>query len=146
MIDPSGGRIYLVLKAKEKEFFGKEAVMIRQPFMDSEDAQGGRDPGFTFPLPTSVQGVNARGKEFTEDTVLSYISHELSSFILRTPIQIGARLRMVIDLPEKLSLNDKDLKLVLKGRVEKVEIQRDRDASQKVTVKFDGKYIIKPDA
>jgi hypothetical protein len=30
--------------------------------------------------------------------------------------------------------------------VEKVEIQRDRAASQKVTVKFDGKYIIKPDA
>jgi hypothetical protein len=90
--------------------------------------------------------VNARGREFAEDTVLSYISHELSLFILKNPIQIGARLRMVIDLPEKLSLDDKDLKLVLKGRVEKVEIQRDRAASQKVTVRFDGKYIIKPDA
>ena len=119
---------------------------MRQSFMESGDARGDRDPGFTFPLPTSVQGVNARGRDFAEETVLSYISHELSSFILKNPIQIGTRLRMVIDLPEKLSLDDKDLKLVLKGRVEKVEIQRDRAASQKVTVKFDGKYIIKPDA
>jgi len=120
--------------------------MIKQHYMDSADVRGGRDPGFTFPLPTSVQGVNARGSEFAEDTVLSYINHELSSFILKNPIQIGARLRMAIDLPKKLSLDDKDLKLVLKGCVEKVEIQRDRAASQKVTVKFDGKYIIKADA
>ena len=119
--------------------------MIKNSFMDNSDVRNGRDPGFTFPLPTSVQGVNARGGEFAEDTVLSYISHEMSSFILKNPIQIGARLRMVIDLPEKLSLDDKDLKLVLKGCVEKVEIQRDRAASQKVTVKFDGKYIIKAD-
>jgi hypothetical protein len=120
--------------------------MIKQFFLDTGEARGGRVPGFSFPLPTSVQGMNARGREFTEDTVLSSISHEQSSFILRNPVQVGVRLRMVIDLPEKLSLEDKDLKLVLKGRVEKVEVQRDRAASQKVTVRLDGKYIIKPEA
>jgi hypothetical protein len=117
--------------------------MVKQSYLDAGDSGGGRDPGFTFPLPTTVQGVNARGREFAEDTVLSYINHELSSFVLKNPVQVGARLRLEIDLPEKLSLEDKDLKLVLKGRVDKVEIQRDRAASQKITLKLDGKYIIK---
>jgi len=120
--------------------------MLKQTFLDAGDARGGRDPGFSFPLPMSVQGMNARGREFTEETVLTYISHELCSFILRNPLQIGVRLRLVVDLPEKLSLEDKDLKLVIKGRVERIESLRDRAASQKVTVKFDGKYIIKPEA
>jgi len=124
----------------------KEAHMVKQSYLDAGESGGGRDPGFTFPLPTTVQGVNARGREFNEDTVLSYISHELSSFILKNPVQVGARLRLEVDLPEKLSLEDKDLKLVLKGRVDKVEIQRDRAASQKITLKLDGKYIIKAEA
>jgi hypothetical protein len=142
---PSPGLI-LIPEAKETDLKEKERLMIKQSFLDAGEARGGRDPGFSFPLPTSVQGLNARGREFVEDTVLSYINHELSSFILRNPVEIGTRLRLVIDLPEKLSLEDKDLKLVLKGRVEKVEVQRDRTASQKITVKFDGKYIIKPEA
>ena len=133
-------------EAKEKEFKVKEALMPKQSFLEPGEAGGGRDPGFSFPLPTTVQGVNARGREFTEETVLSYISHELSSFILRNPVLVGIRLRLVIDLPEKLSLEDKELKLVIKGRVEKVETLRDRAASQKITLKFDGKYIIKPEA
>jgi hypothetical protein len=132
--------------AKEKDLTEKEALMVKQSYLDAGEPGGGRDPGFTFPLPTTVQGVNTRGREFAEDTVLSYINHELSSFILKNPVQTGARLRLIIDLPEKLSLEDKDLKLVLKGRVEKVETQRDRAASQKITLKLDGKYIIKPDA
>jgi hypothetical protein len=100
--------------------------------------------GFTFPLSTRVEGLNARGKEFAEDTVLTYISHEGSSFYLKNPVQIGMRLKLIIDLPEKLS-REKSLKMVIKGRVTLVEVDRDRLIRQNVTVKFDSKYIIRPE-
>ncbi len=100
--------------------------------------------GFSFPLPTQVEGLNARGQEFSEGTVLTFISHQGSTFYLRNPIQIGSRLRLMIDLPEKLS-EDKNLKLVIKGRVSLVEAIRESNSGQKVTVRFDSKYIITPD-
>jgi len=101
-------------------------------------------PGFTFPLPIQIEGLNARGTNFTEFTVLSYISHRGSSFFLKSPVNVGSRLKLVIDLPEKLS-EDKNLKLVIKGKVSKVDLGRERGPGQKVTILFDSKYIIKPE-
>lgn len=119
--------------------------MTKEPYVEDLHTPRGRDQGFTFPLATQVGGMNARGKEFAEDTVLTYISHEGSSFYLKNPVNIGMRLKLVIDLPEKLA-QDKALKMVIKGKVAHVEADRDRLIRQKVTVKFDSKYIIKPDA
>ena len=74
--------------------------------------------GFTFPLPMQVEGINARGQDFSEGTILTYINHQGSSFYLKNPVHIGTRLRLVIDLPEKLS-EDKNLKLVISlGRID----------------------------
>ena len=101
--------------------------------------------GFTFPLPTQVEGVNARGQDFSEGTILTYINHQVSSFYLKNSVHIGTRLRLVIDLPEKLS-DDKNLKLVIKGKVGMIEALREHGPGQRVTVHFDSKYIIKPDA
>ncbi|MBM3294073.1 MAG: PilZ domain-containing protein [Candidatus Aminicenantes bacterium] len=103
-----------------------------------------RERGFNFPLPTTVEGQNARGREFREDTVLSYINHQGSSFYLRNPVNIGVRLRLVIDLPEKLS-QDKSLKLVIRGRVARVEGLRESGGAKKVMIHFDSKYVIKPE-
>lgn len=119
--------------------------MIRQPYMGDLDAEGGAEGGFTFPLPTRVEGQNARGQGFTEDTVLSSINHQGSTFVLKNRVNIGDRLRMVIDLPEKLS-TDGDLKLVVKGKVTHAEAADAKGMAQKVTIAFDSKYIIKPDA
>ena len=119
--------------------------MTKEPYVEDSPTSAGRDQGFTFPLPTQVEGLNARGKEFSEDTVLTYISHEGSTFYLKNPINIGLRLKLIIDLPEKLS-QDKSLKMVIKGKVTHVEADRDRLIRQKVTIKFDSKYIIRPDA
>jgi hypothetical protein len=105
---------------------------------------GPLERGFTFSLPSSVTGHNARSQEFTEDTILSYISHQGASFYLKNPVNIGLRLRLVVDLPEKLS-QDKSLKLVIKGRVARVEALRDSGNGQRVTIHFDSKYIIKPE-
>lgn len=118
--------------------------MIRQPYTGDLGASGNGEAGFTFPLPTRVQGINARGQEFTEDTVLSSISHEGSTFFLKSRVNVGERLRLVIDLPEKLSAGS-DLKLVIKGKVTQVEAADAKATAQKVVVAFDSKYIIKPD-
>ncbi len=117
--------------------------MIKQPVTGAVDVLGGKDLGFNFPLPTVVEGLNAHGNEFAEDTVVSYISHQGSSFYLKNPVSISSRLKLIIDLPEKLA-GDKDLKLVIKGKVDKVEFLRERFSEQRVTVRFDSKYIIKP--
>jgi len=101
-----------------------------------------RERGFNFPLPTLVEGQNARGQEFREETVLSYINHVGSTFYLKNPVNIGTRLRLVIDLPEKLS-QDKSLKLVIRGRVGRVESLRESCPGQKVLIHFDSKYVIK---
>jgi hypothetical protein len=119
--------------------------MIRNYEAGDLDLSGDKEAGFTFPLPTRVQGLNARGQEFTEDTLLSIINHQGSSFFLRNRVNIGTRLRLVIDLPEKLSAGN-DLKLVIKGKVTQVEAADPRAVSQKVAVAFDSKYIIRPEA
>jgi hypothetical protein len=129
----------------EKEIKDKEARMIRQPYTGDFGASGDGEAGFTFPLTTRVQGLNSRGQEFTEDTVLSSISHQGSTFYLKNRINVGERLRLIIDLPEKLSPGS-DLKLVIKGKVTQVEAAYAKATAQKVVVAFDSKYIIKPDA
>ncbi|MDD8025065.1 MAG: PilZ domain-containing protein [Acidobacteriota bacterium] len=106
-------------------------------------AEGGR--GFSFPLPTQVEGQNARGAEFSEATILMFINHQGTTFNLKSPVAIGTRLKLIIDLPEKLA-EDKALKMVIKGRVVMIEMKRNPAAGQKVTVHFDSRYIIKPDA
>ncbi|MGB8952423.1 MAG: PilZ domain-containing protein [Candidatus Aminicenantales bacterium] len=103
---------------------------------------GGKEQGFSFPLSTVVHGLNARGKEFSEETVLSYISHQGSSFSLKNPVTIGTRVKLIIDLPEKLSEN-KNLKLVVKGTVESVDVHNPQRFFHQVSIRFDSKYIIK---
>lgn len=106
---------------------------------------GGGERGFSFPLPTRVEGTNARGAAFVEDTILSFINHQGSSFSLKNAVGVGARLKLIIDLPEKMA-EDKNLKLAIKGRVVMVEMKRNPAAGQKITLHFDSRYIIKPDA
>ena len=66
--------------------------MTKDSCVESASPRETRAQGFTFPLSTRVEGLNARGKEFAEDTVLPYISHEGSSFYLKNPVRIGMRL------------------------------------------------------
>jgi hypothetical protein len=119
--------------------------MANTPIIKDIDLFASKNQAFTFPLSTLVAGINAKGQEFTEDTVLSFISHRGSSFYLKNSLDVGARLKLIIDLPEKLA-EDKKLKLVLKGKVVMVDPLRERPAGQKVAVEFDAKYLIRPEA
>jgi hypothetical protein len=105
----------------------------------------GPEQGFKLPLPTVVEGQDAFGKAFKEETVLSYISQQGASFCLKNSIAIGSKLKLIIDLPPKLA-EDKDLKLAVHGKVVFVEVSDDHDCLQRISMRFDSnRYIIKPD-
>ncbi|MFC2163470.1 PilZ domain-containing protein [Acidobacteriota bacterium] len=100
-----------------------------------------KEEGFNLSLPTIVEGRELSGKQFMEKTVLSYISHHGSSFWLTNSVSLGSDLKLIIDLPPKLA-DKKDLKLIIKGKVIFVESTKGKDSKQRVSLKFDSKYVI----
>ena len=100
-----------------------------------------QEQGFDMPLPTLVEGKDVAGNGFSEKTILSYISQSGSSFWLTTEVNMGSSLRLTVDLPSTLA-NDKDLKLVIKGRVIFLEAPKHQNSRHRVSLKFENKYII----
>ena len=99
------------------------------------------EKGFNLNLPTRVEGQDLEGNVFNEKTSLSYISHQGSSFWMSTPTFIGHDLKIIIDLPPKLA-QDQDMKLIIRGKVIFVEAATDQNPKQRVSIKFENKYII----
>ena len=99
------------------------------------------EKGFNLSLPTLVKGKTASGENFEEKTVLSYISHTGTSFWLTNNVLIDSKLKLVIDLPPKLS-EGKELKLIINGNVIFVEAAKNQNTKQRVSLKFENKYII----
>ena len=102
---------------------------------------GDGEQGFSIPLKTQIQGKDTQGKDFIEKTVLTYISHNGSSFWMANSVVEGNQLKLIIDLPPKLS-DEKDLKLIIKGIVVFVEAPKNEDPRHRVSLKFENKYII----
>ncbi len=103
-----------------------------------------RDQVFNLPLPTLVEGRDAAGKSFQEKTLLFYISHRGASFNLMNSIALGSKLKLIIDLPPSLG-EDKNLKLVINGKVALVEENNSHPVKQRVSLRFENKYFIKAD-
>lgn len=103
-----------------------------------------KEKGFNLSLPTWVEGQDMEGTFFNEKTSLSYISHQGSSFWLRTPISVGHDLKLIVDLPPKLA-QDQKMKLIIRGKVIFVEAATDQIPKQRVSIKFENKYIIQND-
>ena len=103
-----------------------------------------KEKGFNLSLPTRVEGHDMEGNFFNEKTSLSYISHQGSSFWLRTPVSIGHDLKLTVDLPPKLA-QDQDLKLIIRGKIIFVEAATDQIPKQRVSIKFENKYFIEND-
>lgn len=104
-----------------------------------------QDQVFNLPLPTIVEGRNALGKWFREKTVLFYISHQGASFNLNNVMTLGSKLKLIIDLPPTLA-EDKNLKLVINGKVALVEANNSHPGKQRISLRFENKYFIKEDA
>jgi hypothetical protein len=98
--------------------------------------------GFSIPLNSQIHGKDTQGKDFDEKTVLTYISHNGSSFWMANSVAEGSELKLIIDLPPKLS-DDKNLKLIIKGKIVFVEAAKNENPKHRVSLKFENKYIIK---
>lgn len=100
--------------------------------------------GFKLPLPAVVEGKSRLGKDFKEKTVLSYISHQGSSFRLINAVALGSDLKLIIDLPDSL-VAEKNLKLIINGKVAFLETIKGNNSKKRVSLRFEDKYIIKTD-
>ena len=118
---------------------------MSKPSLDDIYVNTSKEHGFTFPLPTMVEGMDIGGTTFREETTLSYISHQRSTFPLKSGVTLGTRLKLIIDLPKKLS-EDQSLKLAIKGRVVAIELEERQNVKKKISVKFESRYIITPEA
>lgn len=96
---------------------------------------------FAMPLPMKVSGIDVRGQEFQETSVLSSISSEEASFLLKTEVERQSLLKLVIPLPPKLS-DGQPLNLVLKGKVVSVEPVHGEDKGKKILLRLDSRYFI----
>jgi hypothetical protein len=119
----------------------KEAGMMNNSSPEDTTRIKKIERGFKLPLRTWVEGVDLSRKTFNEETVLTYISHHGASFVLTAGVALGAKLRLIINLPPKLS-SDKNLKLVLKGRVVFVEATDGEKSRQRVSLRLENRYII----
>lgn len=102
------------------------------------------EKGFKLPLPCFVEGRDSSGNTFKEKTTISYISYQGSSFWLSHSVTVGTELKLIIGLPAELS-SDKNLKLIIKGKVVFVEATNGKDSKERISIQFDSKYIIKED-
>ena len=101
--------------------------------------------GFKLALPMTVQGRDPAGRDFEEETVLDYMSHSHASFILKNVVIRESQLKLIIGLPPKLS-EDRDLKLIIRGRVAFLERRREGEASQRISLALESRFVIKPEA
>lgn len=103
-----------------------------------------QEEGFNLPLRMMVEGNDIAGNHFLENTQLTYISHHGSSFWLQTKVKEGADLKLSIDLPARLS-QDTDLKLIIRGKIVFIEAPKSDSNRQRISLKFENKYIIEPE-
>lgn len=120
----------------------KEAVMPDKISVEDISLSKQSEKGFKLPLPAIIEGINKFGTTFKEKTTLSYISHQGCSFWLMNDVAIGQELKLSIDLPSTLS-EGKKLKLKIKGKVAFIEATPSKDLRQRISLRFENKYIIK---
>jgi len=125
------------LQKMEKEAAMKDKISAEEISLSKRS-----EKGFKLPLPATIEGINKYGTAFKEKTTLSYISYQGCSFWLMNDVAIGNELKLNIDLPPSLS-EGKNLKLKIKGKVAFIETTNSKDFKQKVSLRFENKYIIK---
>lgn len=92
-----------------------------------------------LPLPVQVKGTHPDGQPFVGTTVLENISSTGAYFGLDAVLTIGTTLELAIDLPPKLTEGEK-IKLLLHGKVVRLEKRENKGKAQGVALKFDEEY------
>jgi len=102
-----------------------------------------RERDFDICLPTSVSGVDARGREFQEQTELTSISAQEAIFPLDSDVTIGSKLNLCLEIPKTLILEN-HLRLFLSGKVVFIKIDSNNKKKQLILMHLDKKYKIQP--
>jgi hypothetical protein len=97
--------------------------------------------GFKLTLPATVEGPDAEGTFFREETVLSQMSHVGAIFRIVSPVSLGTRLKLSVSLPPKLS-QGRNLKLVVKGTIALIEPEEEDGRRSRVSLRLENRYII----
>ncbi len=100
-------------------------------------------PGFELGLPMRVLGRDVSGQEFEELTVLETMSHTSAAFHLRGPVTRGSDLKLIVNLPPKLS-EAGELNLVIRGRIVAFGPAGQDGKGRRVSLRLESRYIIKP--
>jgi hypothetical protein len=97
--------------------------------MNTKEIQQGNGPApmkqycercFKLTLHASVQGTNAVGENFREQTRITSISAEKAVFFLKSPVTIGCRLTLSLQIPKTLVLESAK-NLLITGLVSQVK-------------------------
>jgi len=97
--------------------------------------------GFKLSLPLTVEGPDACGRLFREETMLAYMSHVGALFPLRTPVSPGSRLKLAVALPPKLD-EGRSLKLVIKGTIAFIEPGEEDDVPSQISLRLESRYFV----
>ncbi len=120
--------------------------MLRRTDWDYRPARArSAERGFKLSLPLVVEGADADGTMFREETTLRYMSHAGALFPLRSPVALGSRLKLVVALPDKLA-EGRGLKLVVKGTIVDIDTTEREEQAPQVALRLESRYVIGAEA
>jgi len=99
------------------------------------DIKRRREWRFELPLTAVVEGRLPQGRNFKEAVQIENISSTGAFFCLDSGVVVGARLNIIIDLPEELA-DQQPLKLQVAGMAVRLE-KPGKEKKQGVAVRFD---------
>lgn len=94
---------------------------------------------FELPLSVLVEGKISRGKKFKEETILQNISSGGAYFCLDSGVTVGSKLKLVIEVPDKLT-EGKKVKLSLGGLTVRLEKPTQKGKKQGIALRFSKKF------
>ncbi len=115
-----------------------------KPSIHGASKAGKRERAFELSLPALVTGQDALENRFREKTLINSISAEEATVWLRSPVAIGAKLVISLDIPKTLILEN-SLKLQLSGTVKLAQMDSTRlGKKQLVSLQLDRKFKLLP--
>jgi hypothetical protein len=102
-----------------------------------------RERIFELTLPAVVKGLDASGKRFEEQTSTCSLSAQEASFHLDTPLLIGTKLNLSLEVPRTLIL-EKPLRLQVSGMVVYVRSELANGKSQLAIVRLERSFRLLP--
>jgi hypothetical protein len=122
----------------------EEKLETPKPSIHGASKAGKRERAFDLSLPALVTGLDAMDNRFREKTLISSISAEEATVWLRSPVTIGAKLDIALDIPKTLILEN-SLKLQLSGTVRLAQIDSTRLGKKHlVSLQLDKKFKLLP--